>query len=202
MSKKKRNVKKPICWFIIRIIFVVILNITIGIGLFVENPILQEKDVEYYTGTVMSDYSESTKLPQSTQTRWFMVMDDGTVFRTHHSMLKKHPKNFVGKTVTIGYLSTPDTSDSIKIITFSEGGVEYISFARSKWDGILVNITLLFVSVLCGFVYIMCRYSRIKEDVRILKERREIERKRQIRQKKREEAQKASSGVQNHLPQK
>lgn len=187
MSKKKRNVKKPIWWFIFRVIFVVTLNITIGIGLFVENPILQEKDVEYYTGTVMSEYSERTKLPQSSHLRWYIVMDNETVFVTVPSMLKKHPENFVGKTVTIGYRSGSNTSDSIGIITFSEGGVEYISFARSKWDGILVNITLLFVSVLCGFFYIICRYSRIKEDVRILKERREIEKKRQLRKKKREE---------------
>ena len=181
----------------IRVIVVIILNGIWGVYLFMDNSVIHEEDVQYYTGTVVRGYSESRKLPQSVATSWFIVMDNGAIFRTHYSVLKIHPENFVDKTVTIGYRSDSGSAESIPLITFSEGGVEYVSLKESQRDVYIVNIILIFVSVLLWSIYISYRYSRIKEERRILKERREIEKKRQLRQQKREEAQNASLTVQN-----
>ena len=198
MPKKKRDIRKPIKWFIFRIIIAIILNVLFGIWMFVENPVIHEEDVQYYTGTMTSEFSERHKLPTSSQLYWFLVMDNGIVLRTDYSMLKIHPENFVGKTVTVGYRTASDSVESIPLITFSENDVEYLSLEKSQRNVYIVNSILILVSVSLWSIYIFCRYSRIKEDVRILKERREIEKKRQLRQKKREEAQKADLTVHNH----
>lgn len=198
MPKKKRDVRKPIKWFIFRIIIAIILNMSFGIWIFMENPIIHEEDVQYYTGIVASEFSERRKLPTSSQLDWFIVMDNGIVFRTDYSMLKIHPENFVGKTVTVGYRIDSDFVDYIPIITFSEDGVEHLTLKKSQRNVVLVNILLVFVSALCWSFYIMYRYSRIKEEIRILKERREIEKKRRFRQLRREERKAVKNGTSLH----
>ena len=152
-----------------------------------DNPIIHEEDVQYYTGIVASEFSERRVLATSSQLDWFIVMDNEIVFRTHYSMLKIHPENFVDKTVTVGYRIDPDFVDSIPIITFSEDGVEHLTLKKSQRNVFIVNIMIIFVSALCWSFYIMYRYSRIKEEIRILKERRRIEKKRRLRQLRKEE---------------
>ena len=184
MSHKKYDFRKPIKWFFFRLIIVVILNVLFGIFMFTDNPIMRKEDIQYYTGTVVKEYSTRSKLPQSSQLDWYMVVEDGTIFRTHYSMIEVHPKNFVGKTVTIGYCEKRDWSNAIPITTFSEGSIEYLSLSKSQRNVIFVNLIVTFVFSMFGSVYILYCYGRIKKDIRMLKEHREIERKRRLRRER------------------